>query len=136
MALSRRETSLRPARARHSRDHFGTVSVRSKLPPQCVPVSPSSVSREASRDCVALDRPFDDDGVQTANVAVSASTVSANIMDDLIFMFTAKRLSCFRHFRLDETAKTDVSDQRGRKTAELHTSGVKRADTWRRRVKW
>ena len=39
---------------------------------------------------VALDRPFDDGRVQTANVAVNASTVSANTMDDLIFMFMSK----------------------------------------------
>ena len=49
-ALSRREASLRPARARCSRDHLGTDSVRSKLPPLYVPVSPSPVSHEASRD--------------------------------------------------------------------------------------
>ena len=86
---------------------------------------------------MALDRPFDDGRVQTANVAVSASTVSANIMFDLIFMFTAKRSLYFLLFRLDETAETDVSDQRGRrKTAELHTSGAKRAETWRGGVKW
>ena len=47
--LSRREAFLRPARARCSCDHFGTVSVRSKLPPLLVSVSPSHVSREASR---------------------------------------------------------------------------------------
>ena len=50
MALSRREASLRPARARHSRDHMGTDSVRSKLPTLYVPMSPSPLSREASRD--------------------------------------------------------------------------------------
>ena len=41
---------LSPIRARHVRDHLGTDSVRFKLPPLCVPVSPSRVSREASRD--------------------------------------------------------------------------------------
>ena len=50
MALSRPEASLRPARARRSRDHFRTVSVRSKLPPLYVSVSLSPVSQEASRD--------------------------------------------------------------------------------------
>ena len=51
-------------------------------------------------------------------------------------MFTSKRTLYFRHFRLDETTETDVSDQRGRgKTAELHTSGAKRAETWRGGVK-
>ena len=47
--LSRREVSPTPARARRSRDHFGTDSVRCKLPPLYVPVSPLPVSREASR---------------------------------------------------------------------------------------
>ena len=85
---------------------------------------------------MALDRPFDDGRVQTANVAVSASTVSANIMD-VLFMFRAKRPLYFRHFRLDEKAETDVSDKRGRRnTAELRTSGAKRAETWRGVVKW
>ena len=49
-ALSRRGASLRPARARRSRDHFGIDSVWSKLPSLHVPVSPLPVSREASRD--------------------------------------------------------------------------------------
>ena len=86
---------------------------------------------------MVLDRPFADSRVQTANVAVSASTVSANIIDDVTFTFRAKRPLQFRHFRLDETAETYVSDQRGRgKTAEFHTSGLKRAETWRGGVKW
>ena len=71
---------------------------------------------------MALDRPFDDDRVQTANVGIRSSDVYENIMNDLMFMFTSKRTSHFRHFRLDETAATDVSDERGRrKTVELHT---------------
>ena len=57
---------------------------------------------------MALDRPFDDGRVQTANVAVSASTVSENILVDLIFMFSSKPLY-FRHFRPDETAEMEVS---------------------------
>ena len=86
---------------------------------------------------MALDRPFDDGRVQNVNLAVSASIVSANIMYDLMFMFTAKRPLSFRHFRLDEMAETDVSDQRGRrKTAEIHTSGAKQIETWRGGVKW
>ena len=86
---------------------------------------------------MALDWPFDDGRVQTANVAMNASTVSANIMDDFIFMFKAKRTLYFRHFRPDEATETSVSDQRGRKkTAELHTSGAKRAETWQGGVKW
>ena len=86
---------------------------------------------------MALDRPFDDGRVQTANVAVSACTVSANIMDSLIFMFRAKRNNISDISDLDETAETGVSDQRGRrKTAELHTRGSKRVKTWRGGVKW
>ena len=86
---------------------------------------------------MALDRPFDDGRVHTMNVAESASTVSANTIDDLIFMYGAKRPLSLGHFRLDETAETDVSDQRGRrKAAELHTSGTKRAETWRGGVTW
>ena len=49
-SLSRRGASLRPACARRSRDHFGTDSVRFKLPPLYVPVSRSPVWRIASRD--------------------------------------------------------------------------------------
>ena len=80
---------------------------------------------------MALDRPFDDGRALTANFAANASNVSANIMDDLMFMFTAKRTVYYPHFSLDEAQETGVSDQRGRrKTAELHTSGVKRAETW------
>ena len=36
-----------------------------------------------------LDRPFDDGVVQTVNVAVCASSVSANTTNDLIFMLKA-----------------------------------------------
>ena len=39
---------------------------------------------------MALDWPFDDGRVQTANVALNASTVLANIMDDLMSIFTGK----------------------------------------------
>ena len=100
-------------------------------------MSPSPVSREASHDFVALDWPLDDGRVQTANVAVSTSTVSANVMDGLTFMFRGKRRLYFRNFRLVKTAETDFSDQRGRrKTAELHTIGAKRAETWRGGMKW
>ena len=48
--LSRRGAPLRPECARCSRDHLAADWVRSKLPPQYVPVSPSPVSREASRN--------------------------------------------------------------------------------------
>ena len=42
--MSRRGGPPRPARARRFRDHVGTDSVRSNLPPLYVPVSPSPVS--------------------------------------------------------------------------------------------
>ena len=94
--LSRQGASLRPGRAGRSRDHFATHSVRSNLPPLYVPVSPSPVSRESNRDFVAVDRPFDDGRVHTSNVAVSASTLSANTTTDLI-IFRAKRPLYLRH---------------------------------------
>ena len=120
MALSRREASLRPACARHSRDHFVTVSVRPKLPPLCVPVSPSQVSREDSRD---LWRSIGPSTMVVFKLRTSRSAHQLRLQKkyDIIFMFKDKRPLYFRHFRLDETAKTDVSDQRGRKmTSELH----------------
>ena len=86
---------------------------------------------------MALDRPFYDGRVQTANVAVKASIASENIINDLVFVFRSKRTLHFRHFTLDETADTSVADQRGkRKSAELHTRGAKRAETWQWGVKW
>ena len=55
--------------------------------------------------------------------------MSANIMDDLIFMFRAK-LYISDISDIDEKADKGVSGQRGRrKTAELHTSGATRAET-------
>ena len=45
-------------------------------------VNPLPVPRDASRDFVALDRPFHDGRVQTANIAVGASNVSPNIVDN------------------------------------------------------
>ena len=54
-----------------------------------------------------------------------------------MFMFTSKRILYFRNFRLQETAAMGMSDQRGRrKTAELDTSGAKRAEAWQGEVKW
>ena len=86
---------------------------------------------------MALDRPVDNGRVQTANVAVSASTVSANIMDDLFLMFRENDIYIFDISDIYDTAETGGSDQRGRrKTAELHTSGGKRAETWRGGGKW
>ena len=62
---------------------------------------------------MALDRPFDDGLVETAKVTVNASTVSANIIYDLLFMLTSKRTLYFRHFRLTETAETMLPTSEG-----------------------
>ena len=72
MVLSRREASLRPARARRSRDYFGTVSIRSNLSPLYVPVSPSPVSREA---CLDLWRSI---GPSTMVVLILRTSLSAH----------------------------------------------------------
>ena len=50
MALSRREASLRTARARGFRDSFGTDSILSKLPLLHVSMGRLPVSGEASHD--------------------------------------------------------------------------------------
>ena len=79
---------------------------------------------------MALDRPFSDGRVQTANVAVSASTVSANKMGDFVLMLWANDLCVSDISNIDEIAETGVSDQRGRtKAAKLHTRGARRAKT-------
>ena len=112
-----------------SRDHLATDSAWSKPPPLSVSVSPSPVSREASREFGAHGRPFDDSRVQTANVAVGTSTLCAKILPDLI-MFSAKRPLYLRRMSdIHVTAEKGVSERGRRKTAELHTSGAKRADT-------
>ena len=80
---------------------------------------------------MALDRAFDDGRVQTENIAVRKTIIIADLI-----MFRVKRSLYLRHSDTDETADTAVSDERGtRKTAELHTSGAKRAETWRGGVK-
>ena len=57
-------------------------------------------------------------------------------MYDSMLMFTGIRTLHFRHFRVGEAAETGVLDQREkRKTAELDTSGDKRAETWQGGVK-
>ena len=94
--------------SRPSRHRFGPVQAST------VPVSPSPVSREASRDFVALDQPFDG-RVQTANVGVSISTLSANTLDDIVYMFRAKRPLYLRYMSYTLTAETNVCDERGRK---------------------
>ena len=84
---------------------------------------------------VSLDRFFDHGRVQTTKVAVKAFNLFENILYYFLFMFTSKRTLYFRHSKLGETAETGVSDPRGRKTAELHKSGAKRAKTWQGEVK-
>ena len=131
--LSRREASLRPARARRSHDHLGTDSVESKLPSLYVPVNPSPVSREASRDLSRSIGPSTMVGFELRTLL----SVRIYIIPGLVFMFRAKRPLYLRHMSdIDKTAGTGVSGERGRrKTAELHTSGGKRAETWRGGVK-
>ena len=87
---------------------------------------------------MALDRPFDDGHVQTANVALNASTVSAKYNVRFNVHVHGKTNFIFPTFRLVyEAAEAGVSDQRGkRKTAELHTSGAKRAEPWQGGVEW
>ena len=60
-----------------------------------------------------LDRTFDDGRVQTANVAVKASTVSEILMDDSIFTFTSKQTLYFRHVRIDETETGFLTSEGG-----------------------
>ena len=69
--------------------------------------------------------------------SLSAHPMSANTMTDLIFMFKEKRPLYLRHMSdIHEAAEKGVSDERERgKTAELYTSGAKRAETWREGVK-
>ena len=70
---------------------------------------------------------------------MSASTVSAHKMEILSFVQGKTTFILYlRHFRLDETAETDVSEQLGRRktAAELHTSSAKRAKTWQAGAKW
>ena len=138
--MSRREAYLMPARARRSRDHFGTVSVRSKLLPLYVPVSPSPVSREASRDLwrSVLDRPFDDGRVQTAERGRCQRIYCVRKYYRLFNIHVhGKTTFIFPTFLTRRDSRTDASDQRGRrKTSEFHTSGAKRAVTLRGGVKW
>ena len=122
-ASSRPRAPVRPGSARRSRDHFATDSVRSKLPPPLyVPVSPSPIPREASRDLWRSIGPSTM-VVLKLRTSLSAHPLSANIMDDLIFMSTAKRPLYHRRITHRRDSGRD-SDQLGRrKPAELSTSG-------------
>ena len=61
--------------------------------------------------------------------------MSANVIPDLIFMFRANDISYYifdTKSDITRRQKKGVSEERGRrKTAELQTSGAKRAETWR-----
>ena len=61
---------------------------------------------------MALDRPFDDGRLQTANVATRMSllTVSTNIMDDLSSYSGRSDLCVSDISDIDETAEMGVSD--------------------------
>ena len=121
--------------SRPFRHRFG--SVQASPPRLYVSVSPSPVSREANRDLWRSIGPSEMVVFKIANVAVSASTASAKIMDDLIFMFRTKTTFISPTYLTWTTQqRRALFDQRGRKTADLHTSGVKLAETWRGGVKW
>ena len=91
-----------------------------RSPPLSVPVSPLPVSREASRDFVALDRPLDDGRVHTANVAASTSTVSTkyNTLFNLHVQVKTKIISPTK--TKHGTAEKGVSDERGRRQTAQH----------------
>ena len=88
MALPRREASLRPARALHSRDHFVPVQASSTIY-----VSPSPVSSEASRD---LWRSIGPSTMVVFERRCERIHCVHNIKGDSLFMFTAKRSLYFR----------------------------------------
>ena len=111
MVLSRREASLRPVRARCSRDLCGTDSVRSKLPPLYVPVSPLPVSREASRD---LWRSIGPSTMVVFKLRTSLSVRKYNDRFNLHDIVQGKTTFISPTYFIDETAKTGVSDERGR----------------------
>ena len=131
--LSRRKASLRRARARRSRDDLGTDSVPSKLPPLYVPVSLSPVSRETRCD---LWRSIDPSTMVVFKLLTSPSVRKYNDHFNLHVQGKNTFISQTYVRHTDERAETGVSEERGRrKTAELHTSGAKRAEPCRRGVK-
>ena len=126
-ALSRREALFRPARARHFRDNLGTDSVRYKLPPPCVPVSPSPVSREASRDLWRAIRPSTM-GVFKLRTSVQAHSLSPKISLTSNVHIHFKTNFIFTTLETRRDSSDGGSVERGSRTdAELHTSGPKRA---------
>ena len=127
MALSRREASLRPERARRSRNHFGTVSVWSKIPPRSMPVSPPPVSRGTSSD---LWPSIGSSTLVVFKPQLSPWTHSLcplKTIDDCIFMFWDKTNFIFQIFQTRPKSR-DGRFWRAR-TAELHTNDAKRPET-------
>ena len=123
------QACTRTTLSRPFRHRFGP----SKLPRLYVPISPSPVSRQAGRD---LRRSIGPSTIVVFKLWTSSSVLE-NTIADLIFMFRAKRPLYLWHSDMNETANTGVSEERGRmKTAKLHTSGAKRAETWWGGVKW
>ena len=83
---------------------------------------------------MSLDRPLDDGRVQSTHVAFSTSTVCADTIPYLIYIFKVKRALALhlRHLPdIHEVADKSVPDERGRKTPEFRTSGAKQTETWR-----
>ena len=115
-----------------SRGHLGTDSARFKLPPLYVPVSLSRMklamicgARSALRrwSCSNCERRCE------RNHCIRKYSGRFNH----VTTFVSPTFQTYK----DEKAEMGVSDQRGwRKTAELHTSGAKQAETWRGGVKW
>ena len=84
---------------------------------------------------MALDQTFEDGRVQTVNVGISSSIVSENIYGQ--FHVHVNTNLIFPKFQTRRNSNDGVADQRGRrKAAELDTSGAKRAEIWREKVKW
>ena len=119
--LSRGEASLRPARALRSRDHLGTYSIRSKLPPPYVPMSPSPVSREASRDLWCSIGPSTM-GVFKLRTSASAHALCPKISLTIYVQIPLKTNFIFRHWRLYETAADSGSAVSAPHAGQKHLS--------------
>ena len=142
--MPRPGASLRPGRAHRSRDHLATGSIRSKLPPLSVPVSPSPVSHGASRDFVALDRPFDDGRsnckrrcrhihcVRKYNTRVNIHVEGKTTLISPIYVRHARdgREGCVRRAREEDSRASHRAAPN-----ELNLAAPKRAQPWRGWVK-
>ena len=135
-SLSRREASLRPVHGA-----LATISapIRSgpSLPPPYVPVSRSPVSREASRNLWRSIGPSMM-VVFKLRTSLSAHLLCPQIMiDDLIFMFRAKRPVYLRHFRHGRDSR-DGCFWPAREDEDSRASHKRRqrAKTWRWGVNW